>query len=67
MLIIEDDISLLQSIKAISEGIGFRALTSNNGTEGLKLIEENEIDGIVLDLGLPDIKGIDLLKKINKH
>jgi len=66
LLIIEDDISLLQSIKAISEGIGFRALTSNNGTEGLKLIEENEIDGIVLDLGLPDIEGIELLKKINR-
>jgi signal transduction histidine kinase/DNA-binding response OmpR family regulator len=66
LLIVEDDINLLQSIKAISEGIGFRVLTSDNGTEGLKLIEENEIDGIVLDLGLPDIEGIDLLKKINR-
>ncbi|MDR3597382.1 response regulator [Clostridium sp.] len=66
LLIIEDDISLLQSIKAISEGMGFKVLTSNNGTEGIKLIEENKINGIVLDLGLPDIEGIDLLKKINR-
>lgn len=65
LLIIEDDINLIQSIKAISEGIGFSTLTSNSGTEGLKLIKEKEIDGIVLDLGLPDIKGIDLLKEIN--
>lgn len=65
LLIIEDDINLIQSIKAISEGIGFATLTSNSGTEGIKLIKEKEIDGIVLDLGLPDIKGIDLLKKIN--
>ena len=65
LLIIEDDISLIQSIKAISEGIGFRTLISNSGTGGLELIKENEVDGIVLDLGLPDIEGIDLLKKIN--
>ena len=65
LLIIEDDINLIQSIKAISEGIGFVTLTSNSGTEGLKLIKEKEIDGILLDLGLPDIKGIDLLKEIN--
>lgn len=65
LLIIEDDTSLIESIKAISEGIGFKALTCINGTEGLNIIKENEIDGIVLDLGLPDIEGIDLLKRIN--
>ncbi|MCE5221946.1 MAG: response regulator [Clostridium sp.] len=65
LLIVEDNISLLQSIIDISEGIGFSVLTSNNGTECLKFIEENKIDGIVLDLGLPGIQGIDLLKKIN--
>jgi len=64
LLIIEDDINLIHSIKAISAGIGFATLTANSGTEGLKLIKEKEIDGILLDLGLPDIKGIDLLKKL---
>lgn len=66
LLIIEDDKNLVQLIKAISEGIGFVTLTANNGEEGLKLIKENEIDGILLDLGLPDIRGIDILKEINK-
>ncbi|HEY5562841.1 MAG TPA: response regulator [Clostridiaceae bacterium] len=65
LLLIEDDINLIQSIKAISEGIGFVTLTSNSGTEGLKLIKENEIDGILLDLGLPYKNVIDLLKEIN--
>jgi signal transduction histidine kinase/DNA-binding response OmpR family regulator len=65
LLIIEDDINLVESIKAISEGIGFTTLTSYNGKDGLKLIKEKEIDGILLDLGLPDIEGIDLLKQIN--
>lgn len=66
LLIIEEDISLIGSIKAISEGIGFSVLTSNNGDEGLKLIREKEFDGIILDIGLADIDGINLLKSINR-
>ncbi|MBC2580783.1 response regulator [Clostridium sp. DJ247] len=66
LLIIEDDKNLIQSIKAISEGIGFVTLTANSGEEGLKLIKEQVIHGILLDLGLSDISGIDLLKEINK-
>lgn len=65
LLIIEDDVTLIESIKAISEGIGFSVLTSNNGKNGLKLIKEKEFDGIILDLGLPDIEGIELLKSIS--
>ena len=65
LLIIEDDINLIDAIKAISDGIGFKTLTSNSGTKGFKLLKERDIDGIVLDLGLPDIDGIDLLKNIN--
>ncbi|PRR84349.1 response regulator [Clostridium vincentii] len=65
LLIIEGDINLIRSIKAISEGIGFVTLTSKSGAEGLKIIKEKEIDGILLDLALPDKNGIDLLKEIN--
>jgi signal transduction histidine kinase/DNA-binding response OmpR family regulator len=66
LLIIEDDKNLIQSIKVISEGIGFSTLIANSGTEGLKLIGEHDIDGVLLDLGLPDIRGINLLKEIKK-
>ncbi len=65
LLIIQDDINLIQSIKAIAGGIGFTTLTSNNGTEGLKLIKEKEIDGILLDLSVPYKNVIELLKEIN--
>lgn len=65
LLIIQDDINLIQSIKEISEGIGFVTLTSNSGDEGLKLIKEKEIDSILLDLALPYKNVIKLLKEIN--
>lgn len=66
LLIIEDDKNLAEAIKAISEGIGFGALTASSGADGLKTIDEHEVDGILMDLGLPDFKGIDLLKEIKK-
>ncbi|AJA47178.1 autoinducer 2 sensor kinase/phosphatase LuxQ [Clostridium pasteurianum DSM 525 = ATCC 6013] len=66
LLIVEDDKQLIQSIKSISEGIGFATLVSDSGAKALKLIEEYKISGILLDLGLPDIDGIDLLKEINE-
>ncbi|MFT5871964.1 MAG: signal transduction histidine kinase/DNA-binding response OmpR family regulator [Clostridium sp.] len=65
LLIIQDDINSIQPTKAVSEGIGFITLTSNNGTDGLKLIKKNEFDGILLDLDLPYKSVIELLKEIN--
>lgn len=65
LLVIEDDINLSKSIKSISEGIGFVTLVSNNGADGIRIIKEKEINGILLDLSLPDKDGIDLLKEIN--
>lgn len=65
LLIIQDDINLIQSIKAIADGIGFKTLTSISGAEGLKLIKENEMDCILLDLRLTYKSGIELLKEIN--
>ena len=66
LLIIQDDINLIQSIKAISDGIGFATLTSNSGDEGLKFIKEKEINGILLDLSLSYKEIIELLIEINK-
>ncbi|MCB2292725.1 response regulator [Clostridium algoriphilum] len=65
LLIIQDDTKLIQSIKAIADGIGFATLTSNSGPCGLKLIKEKEFDGILLDLDLPYKSEIELLKEIN--
>jgi len=65
LLIIQDDINLIQSIKAMAEGLGFTTLTSNSGPGGLKLIKEKEFNGILLDLGLPYKSEIELLKEIN--
>ncbi len=43
---------------------GFDTLTSASGREGLSLLRERRIDLVVLDIGLPDASGFDILRDI---
>ena len=67
ILIIEDDpltrkilTTLLEPTNAIIEEV-------STGLEGIALIKENKYNCIVLDLGLPDISGNELLAKLSKE
>lgn len=67
ILVVEDEIDLLE---AIAEGLridGYAVDTSDNGEEGLELALINEYDLIILDLNLPGMDGIDILKHIREN
>lgn len=65
ILIIEDDKSINDLISSLlkDEYTVYQAFTAK---EGLSLVSSNTIDVIILDLGLPDIDGIDVIIKIRK-
>lgn len=65
--IIEDDNILANVLKEAFEDAGFSVLQASDGEEGLKLMESNEIDLILLDILLPKMNGIELLKKIRAN
>lgn len=67
ILVVEDEIDLLE---AIEEGLkidGYAVDTSEDGVEGLELARINEYDLIILDLNLPNMDGIDILKNIRSE
>lgn len=67
ILVVEDEIDLLESI---AEGLridGYAVDTSEDGEEGLELALVNEYDLIILDLNLPNMDGIEILKNIREH
>ncbi|AGG06958.1 DNA-binding response regulator [Dehalococcoides mccartyi] len=66
ILIIEDDKEIAECIQlAFRVGWPFaQIITTNSGQKGLQHVEEDSPDAILLDLGLPDIDGIDVLKQI---
>jgi DNA-binding NtrC family response regulator len=44
--------------------IEYKIAIAGNGSSAILALEENEFDIVLLDLGLPDINGLDLLRKI---
>lgn len=64
ILIIEDDENLSRGIEFTFEKDGYRAVSANSLREGRQLLERQQPDLVILDLGLPDGNGMDLCKEI---
>jgi diguanylate cyclase (GGDEF)-like protein len=64
ILIIDDDINLKNTLSDILKMKGYEIVTAKDGMEGLALFAGNPVDLVIIDLGLPDIPGIEVLKKI---
>ena len=69
VLIIEDNPEIVQSVVLCFElrWPGVEALSTAEGKIGLKMAEEESPDVVILDLGLPDIDGLDVLREIRSY
>jgi DNA-binding response OmpR family regulator len=63
-VVIEDDTQLSFIISVALGGAGYQVRTASDGRAGKALLEEAEPTLIVLDIDLPYISGIDLLRHI---
>ena len=63
-LIIDDEPQIQRLLTITLEANGYRVTTASNGKEGLATAAERRHDVIILDLGLPDLSGISVLKQI---
>ena len=64
IIIIEDEKNICSFIEHILEPQGYRVISANTGKEGLQYITSEHPDVILLDLGLPDMDGIDVLREL---
>jgi len=66
ILVIDDEESIrIGCIQTLTEE-GYRVQAAENGHEGLELIKRESFDVVLLDLKMPDISGMDVLKKIKE-
>ena len=65
ILIIDDEASLRQTMARILQRAGYEVTTAANGEEGLSLVSEHVFDLVYLDIRMPDMSGLDLLKTIH--
>jgi len=64
ILIIDDEASLRQTLARILQRAGFEVTTAANGKEGLSLLSQQLFDLVYLDIRMPDMSGLDVLKAI---
>jgi DNA-binding response OmpR family regulator len=67
LLLVEDDQALSRAVEQALSGQGYAIDAVGTADAALFLLEQAPQDAVVLDLGLPDGDGIDVLKHIRKH
>lgn len=65
ILIIDDEAGLRQTMARILLRAGFEVTTASNGKESLSLFSQHAFDLVYLDIRMPDMNGLDVLKKIH--
>ena len=67
LLVIEDDATLLQSLTTKLGESGFAVEQAADGKEGLYFALEYPIDLAIVDLGLPEMSGLDIIREVRKQ
>jgi DNA-binding response OmpR family regulator len=63
VLVVEDDRDLRELVRRYLERAGHAVLSTGSGIEGLTLLADTGPDLVVLDLGLPDLDGLEILRE----
>jgi len=67
ILVVEDESGIADTVQYALETESFRTSWVNNGHDALKELAQKPINLVILDIGLPDINGFELLKSIRKQ
>ncbi len=67
MLVVEDDRDIREVVRRYLERAGHAVLSTGSGLEALRLLDGAAVDLVVLDLGLPDLDGTDVLREARAH
>jgi len=66
ILAIDDNEDILKLLDTVITGEGHNFTQVRNGKEGVKLIEEQNFDAILLDLAMPEFTGVDVIESLKK-
>ena len=64
ILVVDDEPQILRFLKPSLGAVGYEIITAATGAEALKLAATAAPDVIVLDLGLPDMDGKDVIREL---
>ena len=65
ILVVDDEVTICQSLKAILEDEGYQVLVAGSGEEAINIVAEEMPQLVLLDIWLPGIDGLETLKVIH--
>ncbi|MGO9201767.1 MAG: response regulator [Limisphaerales bacterium] len=66
VLVIDDELQIRRLLRVCLEANGYRVLEAPNGQEGISGAAQQRPDVVLLDLGLPDMDGVSVLKRLRE-
>lgn len=66
ILAIDDELSIRRLLRILLEGVGHEILLAEDASHGLHEIALQKPDLVILDLGLPDLDGLEALKRLRE-
>lgn len=66
ILVIDDDVAITELMSMLLKTFGFEVITTNSGSEGIKLARETNPNVVLLDLMMPDVDGWQVCKAVRQ-
>jgi two-component system, OmpR family, KDP operon response regulator KdpE len=67
ILLIEDDPGIVSTLRVHLRARGYTIVTADDGASGLRELTKAQPDLVLLDLGLPDLDGVDVLRRLRER
>ena len=64
LLVVDDELSVLHVIERLAVKAGFEVVTCSSGAAAMRLLQQRPADLAMVDLRMPDVNGLDLLRQI---
>ena len=64
ILILDDEKQFTEELSGFFEGSDYQSFEANTAEEGKRILNNNEIDLLILDVRLPGVNGLDILKEV---
>ena len=66
VVVIEDEPQIRKFLRATLEGQGYRLFEASNGADGVVEVGSRQPDVVIIDLGLPDMDGLEVIRRLRE-
>ncbi|NLG26846.1 MAG: response regulator, partial [Chloroflexi bacterium] len=66
ILVVDDEVQIVRVLRGYLEQSGYAVLTAHDGREALRIARQDKPDLVVLDLMLPGLNGLDVIRALRR-